>query len=113
LERGGMEAPASVGLGDGTGVGVFAVAAGTATTVVAFRPLAPADLDAYLASGEWEGKAGAYAIQGSAALFADGITGDYANVVGLPLSLVGDLFRRQGFDLLRRTWLCSRSAHKV
>ena len=58
-------------------------------------------------------KRAAYAIQGLAAFFVQGIVGDYANVVGLPLSLVAELFRRQGFDLLRRAWLCRGGAHEV
>ena len=99
--------------GEAAGVSADGVVAGTTTTVVAFRPLASADLDAYLASGEWEGKAGSYAIQGLAAVFSEGIVGDYANVVGLPLALVAEIFRRQGFDLLRRAWLCPRGAHEV
>jgi septum formation protein len=77
---------------------------GLATTQVRFRPLSEAEVTAYLKSGEWEGKAGAYAIQGLAALFVEGIRGDYSNVVGLPLSLLADLFQELGFDLLRREW---------
>ena len=77
-------------------------ARGSATTLVRFRPLEAEDIRAYLDSGEWRGKAGAYAIQGRAALFVEGIQGDYANVVGLPLELLGRLFREAGFDLLQR-----------
>jgi septum formation protein len=54
-------------------------------TVVTFKRLAPAELEAYLASGEWQGKAGGYAIQGSAARFVSFLSGSYSNVVGLPL----------------------------
>jgi septum formation protein len=79
-------------------------ARGSAVTLVRFRPLEVEDIRAYLDSGEWRGKAGAYAIQGRAALFVQGIEGDYANVVGLPLELLGRLFRQAGFDLLRRRW---------
>jgi nucleoside triphosphate pyrophosphatase len=53
-------------------------------TRVAFRPLTARDLAAYLATGEWEGRAGAYAIQGRGAGFVERIEGDYLNVVGLP-----------------------------
>lgn len=74
-------------------------------TAVRFAPLDEWQLEAYLASGEWEGKAGAYAIQGLAALFVEAIDGEYANVVGLPLALLARLFRRLGFDLVTRTWL--------
>jgi septum formation protein len=76
-----------------------------AVTAVRFAPLDERQLKAYIASGEWEGKAGAYAIQGLAALFVDGIDGEYANVVGLPLALLARSFRRLGFDLVTRTWL--------
>lgn len=55
------------------------------TTEVTFRPLAMAELDGYLASGEWSGKAGAYAIQGLAGAFVRTVRGSYTNVVGLPL----------------------------
>jgi septum formation protein len=54
-------------------------------TVVRFKRLEAAEIDAYLASGEWRGKAGGYAIQGRAAAFVDFISGSYSNVVGLPL----------------------------
>jgi septum formation protein len=54
-------------------------------TSVAFKRLSSEELDAYLASGEWEGKAGAYAIQGMAAAFVRSLVGSYSNVVGLPL----------------------------
>jgi septum formation protein len=57
-----------------------------ATTVVEFRPLDERMLDWYLASGEWEGRAGAYAIQGKGAALVTGIEGDYLNVVGLPVA---------------------------
>ena len=54
-------------------------------TVVRFKRLEPAELDDYLRSGEWRGKAGGYAIQGRAARFVDFLSGSYSNVVGLPL----------------------------
>lgn len=76
-----------------------------AVTAVRFATLNEKQRNAYVASGEWEGKAGAYAIQGLAALFVDAIEGEYANVVGLPLALLARLFRRLGFDLVTRTWL--------
>lgn len=75
-----------------------------ARTEVRFCLLEDADVEAYLDSCEWEGKAGGYAIQGLAALFVEGISGDYANVVGLPLNLLSGLFRELGFDILRRDW---------
>jgi len=60
----------------------------TETTRVTFRPLAPRDIAAYVASGEWEGRAGAYAIQGLGARLVERIEGDYLNVVGLPAALL-------------------------
>ena len=53
-------------------------------TRVSFRPLTARELAHYLASGEWEGRAGAYAIQGLGASLVERIEGDYLNVVGLP-----------------------------
>ncbi|MFL5981526.1 MAG: Maf family protein [Gaiellaceae bacterium] len=58
------------------------------TTLVSFRRLTPRDLARYLASAEWEGRAGAYAIQGIGASLVERIEGDYLNVVGLPASLL-------------------------
>jgi septum formation protein len=57
-------------------------------TRVTFRPLDARDLAHYLASGEWEGRAGAYAIQGLGASLIERIEGDYLNVVGLPGALL-------------------------
>ena len=73
----------------------------SAVTKVSFSPLSKADIAAYVASGEWEGKAGAYAIQGLAALFVSGIQGEYSNVVGLPLHLLYRMFSELGFNLLQ------------
>jgi septum formation protein len=55
------------------------------TTTVRFKRLEAAEIDAYVASGEWRGKAGGYAIQGRAAAFVPWIGGSHSNVVGLPL----------------------------
>jgi septum formation protein len=60
----------------------------TATTLVTFRPLTPRDLAWYVASREWEGRAGGYAIQHRGAGLVERIEGDYLNVVGLPASLL-------------------------
>jgi septum formation protein len=57
-------------------------------TQVAFRDLTPRELGTYVATGEWEGRAGAYAIQGRGASLVRGIEGDYLNVVGLPVALL-------------------------
>ena len=59
-----------------------------ASTRVVFRSLTARDLAAYLAHGEWEGRAGAYAIQGRGAALVEEIEGDYLNVVGLPAALL-------------------------
>ena len=58
------------------------------TTFVDFRALTPRDLGAYVASGEWQGRAGAYAIQGRGAALVSRVEGDYLNVVGLPAALL-------------------------
>jgi septum formation protein len=57
-------------------------------TRVTFRPLTPRDLASYVATHEWEGRAGGYAIQGKGAALVERIEGDYLNVVGLPASLL-------------------------
>jgi septum formation protein len=62
-----------------------------AETVVEFRPLDPAAIDAYVRAGEWQGRAGAYAIQGRGATLVRRIEGDYLNVVGLPVAALLDL----------------------
>ena len=57
-------------------------------THVTFRELTPRDLTVYLATGEWEGRAGAYAIQGRGAGLVERIEGDFLNVVGLPAAVL-------------------------
>ena len=64
---------------------------GVATTEVTFRPLDPAFLERYLATGEWRERAGSYAIQGRGAALVERLEGDYFNVVGLPVSVLLDL----------------------
>lgn len=62
------------------------------TTNVSFRSLQPVEVDAYLASGEWRGKAGGYAVQGRAGAFTTELRGSHTNVIGLPLAeLLADL----------------------
>jgi septum formation protein len=56
------------------------------TTSVAFKRLTPREIETYIATGDWHGKAGGYAIQGQAAAFIPWINGSYGNVVGLSLS---------------------------
>lgn len=72
------------------------------TTIVAFKQLSPAEIADYLAGGEWQGKAGGYAIQGRAARFARAIVGSYSNVVGLPLFETANLLAGQGYAPARR-----------
>jgi len=59
------------------------------STTVAFKRLSSADVERYITCGEWNGKAGGYAIQGLGATFIRFISGSYSNVVGLPLFEVG------------------------
>ena len=66
------------------------------TTSVKFKRLSAAEIDAYLAGGEWQGKAGGYAIQGRAAALIPWIGGSYSNVVGLPLYEAAQLLRATG-----------------
>ncbi|MGH6903786.1 MAG: Maf family protein [Geminicoccaceae bacterium] len=66
-------------------------------TMVAIKRLDASELAAYLASGEWRGKAGGYAIQGRAEAFIPAINGSYSNVVGLPLAAALDLLRGLGW----------------
>lgn len=65
-------------------------------TTVRFRPLTKADIDAYIASGEWEGKAGGYAIQGRASAFIPWLQGSFTGVVGLPLAETSALLAHVG-----------------
>ncbi len=60
----------------------------TVTTVVSFRALMPAEIEAYVASGEWRGKAGGYAVQGIAGAFVTELRGSHTNVIGLPVAEV-------------------------
>jgi septum formation protein len=69
-------------------------------TDVAFRLLTPESIAAYVASGEWEGRAGGYAIQGLGGRLVERIEGDYLNVVGLPGALLVSLLERHAPQLL-------------
>jgi septum formation protein len=66
-------------------------------TMVRFKRLGEREIAAYLASGEWQGKAGGYAIQGRAEAFVPSINGSWSNVVGLPLATTLDLLRGLGW----------------
>ncbi|HLN07861.1 MAG TPA: Maf-like protein [Xanthobacteraceae bacterium] len=68
-------------------------------TRVRFKRLSKEDLDAYLASGEWRGKAGGYAIQGLGGSFVVKIVGSYTNVVGLPLQETIALLDGEGYPV--------------
>ena len=82
-------------LGDGFEVVEHAV------TEVEFRALTPLDVESYLASGEWKGRAGGYAIQGLGARLVAEIRGDYLNVGGLPAALLVEQLERHVPALLR------------
>lgn len=73
------------------------------TTEVCFRSLSEAEIAAYIATGEPMDKAGAYGIQGLAAIFAEGIRGDYFNVMGLPLCRLSEMLREFGVAVLGGT----------
>ncbi len=71
----------------------------TEVTKIHFRQLHPAEIRAYIASGEPMDKAGAYGIQGGAALFADQMEGDYYNVMGLPVCRLAMILRSLGLPI--------------
>src|SRR5213080_4573148 len=73
-------------------------------TKVRFKRLSEEDIEAYLASGEWRGKAGGYAAQGIAGTFIVKIVGSYSNVVGLPLYETTTLLLGEGYPI-RAGWL--------
>jgi septum formation protein len=73
-------------------------------TRVRFKRLSRDEIEAYLASGQWRGKAGAYAIQGLAATFVVKLVGSYSNVVGLPLYETVSLLTGDGFQV-HLNWL--------
>ena len=66
-------------------------------TIVQFKGLSQAEIDAYIESGEWRGKAGGYAIQGHAAVFVKFIRGSYSTVVGLSLYDTMQMLKGSGF----------------
>lgn len=69
-------------------------------TTVRFRPLTAQEIDTYIATGEPMDKAGSYGIQGRGALLVEGISGDYFNVVGLPVCRLGRMLTQFGVDPL-------------
>lgn len=78
-------------LGPGMAAGKPEVRSGVARSEVTFRELDAPMIEAYLASGEWRDKAGAYAIQGLGAVLVERVDGDFSNVVGLPVRLLTEL----------------------
>jgi septum formation protein len=73
-----------------------------AMTEVRLRPLTAAEIDDYVATGEWEGRAGGYAIQGAGAALVERIDGCYTNVVGLPAGLLAERLEALGLRPGRR-----------
>ncbi|MCZ8335473.1 MAG: Maf family protein [Rhodobacteraceae bacterium] len=71
-------------------------------SAVKMKRLSDAELNAYLASGEWEGKAGAYAIQGAAGAFIPWISGSFTGIVGLPLAETAAMLAAAGWPVWRR-----------
>jgi len=66
---------------------------------VKVKRLSPREIDAYLATGDWRGKAGAYAIQGPAGAFIPWISGSYTAIVGLPLAETAGLLQAAGYPV--------------
>ena len=73
-------------------------------TKVRFKRLSREDVDSYLASGEWRGKAGGYAIQGRAEAFVRMLTGSYSGVMGLPLYETVNLLEGAGYPVFH-SWM--------
>ena len=71
----------------------------SAVTIVRLRSLSDAEIAAYVAEGEWQGRAGGYAIQELGADLVASIEGDYTNVVGLPVVLLTELLATEGLSL--------------
>lgn len=70
-------------------------------TVVRFRQLSDVEVNGYLASGEWQGKAGGYGIQGLAGAFVPWLQGSFTAVVGLPVAETAGLLQAAGIDVFR------------
>ena len=71
-------------------------------SAVKMKRLSDAELNAYLASGEWQGKAGGYAIQGAAGAFIPWISGSFTGIIGLPLAETAALLQAAGYPLWRQ-----------
>jgi septum formation protein len=85
----------AVSLADGEGLARHRLS----TSIVTFKRLEPAEIHAYLASGEWRGKAGGYAIQGRAEALVRSLAGSHSGVMGLPLFETRALLRAAGYPL--------------
>jgi septum formation protein len=81
-------------------------------TTVRFKRLTDAEIAAYVASGEWRGKAGGYAVQGLAAAFIPAINGSFDNVVGLPLYVTRNLLAAAGIFSVSGTSEARTSARR-
>ena len=68
-------------------------------SIVQMKRLAPQELEGYLASGDWQGKAGGYGIQGLAGAFIPWISGSYPAIMGLPLSEAAHLVQAAGLEI--------------
>ena len=75
----------------------------TQITDIHFRPLSDREIDAYIRTGEPMDKVGSYGIQGGAALFAEGIHGDYYNVMGLPVCRLGQFLRELAPEIMEES----------
>ena len=72
-------------------------------TTVRMKRLCPVEVENYIESGDWQGKAGAYAIQGPASAFIPWISGSFSSVVGLPLAETATLLKAAGYEWVRRS----------
>ncbi len=75
----------------------------TVSSGVIFKPLSVYEINQYISSGEWSGKAGAYAIQGLGSMLVRQIQGSYSNIVGLPLFELSSMLNGNGFDVWRHS----------